>query len=76
MVDALNCHVSERSVVRLSRQFWELEVAGSNPAVPTRKSLLNKAGIFLFHLENSKILATKLLLTIFNSYAYFNLNDL
>jgi hypothetical protein len=28
---------TERSVVWLSRQFWELEVAGSNPAVPTTK---------------------------------------
>ena len=32
----LSTLVSGRSVVRLSRLLWEQEVAGSNPAAPTK----------------------------------------
>ena len=38
------------SVARLSRRVWDAEVAGSNPATPTKKSLVNFSlqGFFSF----------------------------
>ena len=38
------------SVARLSRLLWEQEVAGSNPATPTKKSPQTFSGLRAFHL--------------------------
>ena len=44
-LQVLNANFSGCSVARLSRLLWEQEVAGSNPATPTKANLVFHVGL-------------------------------
>ncbi len=63
------------SVARLSRLVWDQEVAGSNPATPTKRDFLKKKSLFLYILSTfSTIIISYSQITTSNDFDnYFSL---